>query len=86
MFGMVDRKSTYKSSKIGAKKAILISAIVFGVYHIFSYGMTGDKIIPILYVTLITGFTGYVWAYTFYKTKSVMLALGFHLGLIQERI
>lgn len=67
-------------SKIGSKKAILISAVFFGIYHVFSYGMTGDRIIPILYVTLITGFTGYVWAYTFYKTKSIMLALGFHLG------
>lgn len=67
-------------SKIGAKKAILISAIFFGVYHVFSYGMTGDRIIAILYVIIITGFTGYVWGYTFYKTKSIMLALGFHLG------
>lgn len=67
-------------SKIGSKKAILISAIIFGIYHVFSYGMTGSKIIPIVYVILITGFTGYVWAYTFHKTKSIMLALGFHLG------
>ena len=42
--------------------------------------MTGDRIVPMLYVILITGFAGYVWAYTFYKTKSIMLALGFHLG------
>lgn len=67
-------------SKVGTKKAILISALVFGIYHVFSYGMTGNKIIPIVYVVLITGFTGYVWAYAFYKTKSIMLALGFHLG------
>ena len=32
------------------------------------------------YVFLVTGLTGYVWAYSFYKTKSIMLALGFHLG------
>jgi membrane protease YdiL (CAAX protease family) len=67
-------------SRIGGEKAILISAIFFGVYHVFSYGMTGDRIIAILYIVLITGFTGYVWGYTFYKTKSIMLALGFHLG------
>ena len=66
--------------RIGAKKAILLSAIIFGVYHIFSYGMTEANIIPILYVILITGFTGYVWAYTFHKTKSILMALGFHLG------
>ena len=34
--------------RIGAKWAILISAIVFGVYHVFSYGMTIDAIIPII--------------------------------------
>lgn len=66
--------------RIGAKKGILISAFVFGVYHIFSYGMVNSNIIAMLYVTLITGFTGYVWAYTFHKTKSVMMGLGFHLG------
>ncbi|EDP72031.1 hypothetical protein FBALC1_13057 [Flavobacteriales bacterium ALC-1] len=66
--------------RIGAKKAIFLSAIVFGIYHVFSYGMLNSKIISILYVVLITGFTGYVWAYSFYKTKSIMLALGFHLG------
>ncbi len=66
--------------RIGSKKAILLSALCFGVYHVFSYGMMGEGIIPIVYVILVTGFTGYVWAYTFYKTKSIMLGLGFHLG------
>ena len=68
-------------NRLGAKWGILISAMCFGVYHVFSYGMTEARIIPILYVILITGFTGYVWAYTFYKTKSIVLALGFHLGV-----
>jgi len=67
-------------SRIGAKWAILVSAILFGMYHVFSYGMTGDRIIPIMYVILVTGFVGYVWAYTFHKTKSIFMALGFHLG------
>ena len=66
--------------KIGAKKAILLSAIIFGVYHIFSYGMLGSNIILITYITLITGTTGYVWAYTFDKTKSILMGLGFHLS------
>ncbi len=67
-------------SRIGAKKAILISAFFFGIYHVFSYGMTADRIVPIVYVILITGFTGYVWAYAFDKTKSIAIGLGFHLG------
>lgn len=66
--------------KLGAKWAILISAIFFGVYHIFSFEMLGERIIPIIYIILITGTTGYVWAYTFHKTKSVFMGLGFHLG------
>ena len=67
--------------KMGPKRAILISGLFFGIYHVFSYGMALNKIIPLLYVVLITGFTGYVWAYTFYKTKSIFMGLGFHLGV-----
>ncbi|WP_347174180.1 CPBP family intramembrane glutamic endopeptidase [Polaribacter uvawellassae] len=66
--------------KVGIQKAILISALCFGIYHVFSYGMLGGRIISILYVILITGFTGYVWAYTFAKTNSILMPLGFHLG------
>ena len=66
--------------RIGSRWAILISALVFGVYHIFSYGITQDRIVLMVYVTLVTGFAGYVWAYSFYKTKSIMLGLGLHIG------
>ncbi|MDT0559632.1 CPBP family intramembrane glutamic endopeptidase [Ichthyenterobacterium sp. W332] len=68
-------------SRLGVKWGILISALCFGVYHVFSYGMTEAGVIPILYVILITGFTGFVWAYIFHKTKSIMLGLGLHLGI-----
>ncbi len=68
-------------NRLGAKWGILISALCFGVYHVFSYGINGDRVIPILYVILVTGFTGYVWAYTFHKTQSIIMALGFHLGI-----
>lgn len=67
--------------RIGAKKAILLSALIFGVYHVFSYGMIGERIILITYVIVITGFVGYVWAYTFHKTKSILMGLGFHVGV-----
>lgn len=66
--------------RLGPKWAILISAVFFGVYHVFSYGMTNERWVLIGYVILITGFTGYVWAYAFYKTKSIYLGLGLHLG------
>lgn len=67
-------------SRFGAKWGILISALTFGVYHVFSYGMLNERIVPILYVILVTGTTGYAWAYTFYKTKSIFMGLGFHVG------
>jgi len=66
--------------KIGATKAVWLSAVVFGVYHWFSYGILGERIVLLAYVFVVTGFTGFVWAYTFHKTKSIMLGLGFHLG------
>lgn len=66
--------------RISAHKALFISAIIFGLYHIFSYGMLESNTIAKLYIILITGVTGYIWAYTFYKTKSTMMGLGFHLG------
>lgn len=66
--------------RIGATKAIWLSAIVFGAYHWFSYGILEERSILLAYVFLITGFTGFVWAYSFYKTKSIALGLGFHLG------
>ena len=67
-------------SRVGANWAILASALCFGVYHVFSYGMTGDNLVPVVYVILVTGFTGYVWAYVYYKTESVLLGLGLHIG------
>lgn len=66
--------------RIGATKAILLSTIIFGAYHWFSYGILNERIILLVYVFLITGSTGYVWAYTFYKTNSILMPLGFHLG------
>ena len=67
-------------NRIGAKWALLISAFFFGIYHVFSYGMAGERIVPIVYVVLVTGFTGYVWAYVFNKTNSIYLGLGLHVG------
>ena len=65
--------------KIGAKKSILISAIAFGIYHWFSYGVLGS-VMPMILVFIGTGLMGYAWAWAFSKTKSLMLPLGLHLG------
>ena len=65
--------------KIGAKKGILISAIAFGIYHWFSFGVLGN-IVAMVLVFIGTGLAGYAWAWAFAKTKSIMLPFGFHLG------
>lgn len=66
--------------QFGMQIALIFSGIAFGIYHWFSYDMFGAGIIPIVYVFITTGLIGYVWAYTFAKTKSIMMPLGFHFG------
>lgn len=65
--------------RIGSRKAVLLSAACFGVYHWFSFGIIGN-IIPMIAIFIGTGLTGYVWALAFAKTKSMLLPLGLHLG------
>lgn len=66
--------------RIGTAYAMLLSAIIFGIYHWFSYGIINERWILLAYVFIVTGSTGYVWAFAFHKTKSIMLGLGFHVG------
>lgn len=65
--------------KIGTQKSVLLSAIAFGVYHWFSYGVLGNVMAMIL-VFIGTGLMGYAWALAFSKTKSILLPFGLHLG------
>lgn len=65
--------------KLGSSKAILISAIAFGIYHWFSYGVLGN-VMAMIFVFIGTGLMGYTWAWAFSKTKSIMLPFGLHLG------
>ncbi|PZD79274.1 CPBP family intramembrane glutamic endopeptidase [Mesonia sp. K7] len=65
--------------KIGSKKSTLISAIAFGIYHWFSYGVLGN-ITAMILIFIGTGLMGYAWAWAFSKTKSIMLPFGLHLG------
>lgn len=65
--------------RLGTIKGILLSAIAFGIYHWFSYGVFGN-IIPMIFVFLITGLMGIAWAHAFSKTNSMALPIGFHMG------
>lgn len=65
--------------KLGVQKGVLISAIAFGVYHWFSYGVLGNPMAMVL-VFIGTGLMGYAWAWGFAKTRSIILPFGLHLG------
>ncbi|MBT2709131.1 CPBP family intramembrane metalloprotease [Pseudomonas sp. ISL-84] len=65
--------------KLGARIGIFLSAISFGIYHWFSYGVLGD-VVSMSVVFIITAITGLVWALAFLKTKSIALPIGLHLG------
>lgn len=68
--------------KTSILKACIISATAFGIYHWFSYGMIGGRIIPMIYVFLLTGAAGWMFAFAFAKTKSIYASLGLHFGWI----
>ena len=65
--------------RIGAVKAIILSAIAFGIYHWFSFGIFGNaaQMIPVF---VITGLMGYVLAYGYAKTFSLYIPIAIHLG------
>jgi len=65
--------------KIGSLKAIIISAIAFGIYHWFSYEVIGNPTqMAITFVT--TGIMGLLYAYGYTKTFSLYIPCAIHLG------
>ncbi len=65
--------------KLGAIKAIIISAIAFGIYHWFTYEIIGDiKQMAIIFV--ITGTMGLLYAYGYAKSFSLYIPCAIHLG------
>lgn len=65
--------------KIGTQKAVFVSAIAFGVYHWFSFGIIGN-LVPMIVIFIGTGLMGYAWALAFAKTKSMAMPTGLHFG------
>ncbi len=64
--------------RFGAKWAVGISSLAFGLYHIVQYG-AGDPV-TMVHIVLVTGLAGFVWALAFVRTRSVMLPLGMHFA------
>lgn len=65
--------------KLGLKKGCILSSVCFGIYHWFSYGIVGD-FSQMIYIFILTGIGGLLFAYSFALTKSIYLPVGLHLG------
>ncbi|GHF98049.1 CPBP family intramembrane glutamic endopeptidase [Thalassotalea marina] len=66
--------------RIGSIKACILSAIAFGIYHWFSYGLFGAHLVLMIYIFLLTASGGWMFAFAFAKTKSIYAPLGLHFG------
>mgnify|MGYP005995440469 CR=1 FL=1 len=67
-------------TRIGIVKGCLVSSIAFGIYHWFSYDIFGERLVLMVYIFLVTGCGGWMFAYAFAKTKSLLAPIGLHLG------
>jgi len=65
--------------KLGTAKAIIISAISFGIYHWFSFEVFGNPL-QMLIVFITTGIMGLLYAYAYAKTFSLYFPIAIHLG------
>lgn len=66
-------------NKLDSKTAIALSALAFGIYHWFSYGIIGQPL-QMLMVMISTGTMGYLLALAFLKTRTILLPFSLHLG------
>jgi membrane protease YdiL (CAAX protease family) len=65
--------------KIGSTKAIIISAIAFGIYHWFSMNAFGN-ITQMTFLFFATGIMGLLLAFAYAKTLSLYIPIAIHLG------
>ena len=64
---------------LGVAYAIVISAVAFGIYHWFSFGIIGNAT-QMVYVFIITGIMGVLLAYAYTKTYSLYIPIAIHFG------
>lgn len=64
---------------VGQRIALLISAVIFGIYHWFSYNIFGD-VFQMMFIFLLTAAAGLAFSYSFIKTKSMYLQTGLHFA------
>ncbi len=64
--------------RVGEWKACLISAASFGVYHIFSYGLSNP--VQIIFVSCSTAVWGWMFAIAFTRSRTLYLPIALHFG------
>lgn len=64
---------------LGNRRAVLLNAAAFGVYHWFSYGIVGNPVM-MAFIFVLTGAFGFMLALSFAKTESIAAPIGLHLG------
>ncbi len=64
---------------LGAGPAIAISALAFGIYHWFSYGIWGQWIAMVV-VLVGTGLMGWAWALAMVRSQTILLPVALHFG------
>lgn len=64
---------------LGARRAVPLGAVAFGIYHWFSYGVLGNPV-AMAFILLLTGAFGLMCALAFATTRSIAAPIGLHLG------
>ena len=64
---------------LGEHKGVIISSVAFGVYHWFSYEILGNYPMMI-WIFLFTGLWGLMFAYSYTRTGTILIAIGLHWG------
>lgn len=64
---------------LGTRSAVAISALAFGIYHWFSYGIWGQWLAMAL-VLIGTGLMGWALALAFVRSQTWLLPVAIHLG------
>ena len=64
---------------LGDQKGLFLSAVIFGIYHWFTYDVFGD-LTQMIFTLLITGVGGWIFGFAYLKTRSLFLPIGLHLG------
>jgi membrane protease YdiL (CAAX protease family) len=65
--------------KIGATRAIIISAVTFGIYHWFSHELWGNPV-QMAIEFVVTGIMGLVLAFGYAKSFSLFIPIAIHFG------